>query len=230
MPKVAKLQPSQSRFLLSLAGLGGVALILLLGRMNYTDSARFAFLAWNLLLSVLPLFFAWWLVGSVRSRGWSRWQSVVLAILWILFLPNSFYLITDFVHLRASYEIGLLYDVALFFSFAAAGLVYGLVSLYLVHRVLLEKVSLRISWSIVGTLLMAVSFALYLGRFGRWNSWDVLFRPAGILFDVSDRFINPAAHSTTYQVTVIFFFVIASLYWVLFESALLLEGKRKTKK
>jgi uncharacterized membrane protein len=74
------------------------------------------------------------------------------------------------------------------------------------------------SWGLIGILFILVGFAVYLGRFTRWNSWDILLRPAGLIFDVSDRVVNPAAHLETYQTTVVLFSILFVLYWVIWEA------------
>jgi uncharacterized membrane protein len=144
---------------------------------------------------------------------------------WALFLPNSFYIITDLIHLRPNYEATLLFDITMLMGFISAGLVFGFLSVYLVHGELSKRLNGTRAYGLVGLLFLAISFAIYLGRFTRWNTWDVLLRPAGLLFDVSDRFIRPDVHTQTYQTTIILFLVLFSLYGVIWESTRLLARK-----
>lgn len=213
------------RFIASLAALSGVSVLLLLLRVAESSSMRYVFLLWNLFLALVPLLLAWWLVMRIREQGWLKWQQILLTLAWLGFLPNSFYIITDFVHLRQNYEASLIYDIALLMGFALSGMIFGLTSIYLVHRELVKRLAARQAWLIVSGVLLLSSFAMYLGRFTRWNTWDVLLRPAGLLFDVSDRFINPAAHTQTYQTTFVFFVVLMSLYWVVWEGLQLVRRK-----
>lgn len=195
----------------------GISLLLFGLRVLESDSTRYWFLLWNLLLAWLPLGFAAWLAARLRRTGWSLPGNVVLTLLWLGFLPNSFYLISDLIHLEATGEVGLLYDVVLFCSFIFNAYVAGLISLYLVHRQLLRRLPRPRAHGVIGLVLLACSFAIYLGRNLRWNTWDVLINPAGLLFDVSDRVINPAAHPQAFVTTLTFFVLLGGIYVVIWE-------------
>lgn len=195
-------------------------------RVFSSGSWRYVFLLWNLVLAWVPLGLVIWLKKSQQTRGWLAWQSLTLGILWLIFLPNSFYLVSDFVHLHATYEVSLLYDVALISSFAFCGLALGYSSLYIVHRQLLKKIKPRLATFAVAFVLALSSFAIYLGRYQRWNSWDVLLDPAGLLFDLSDQIINPAAHTQAFATTATFFVLLGSIYFVLWQLSKL--TKRQT--
>lgn len=218
-----KLDIAPYRLIASLAGLSTVSVLLLLGRVFASDSTRYFFLIWNLGLAIIPPLLAWGLVRRVKKYGWLQWQQMGLSVLWLMFLPNSFYLITDYLHLRATYEASLLFDVIMITSFVVNGLILGYISVFLVHRELLRKVTPVQAHVFIGLVFLVCSFAVHLGRYSRWNTWDILLKPAGLLFDVSDQFINPAAHSETYVTTLALSMLIASLYFVIWEAAQLLR-------
>lgn len=205
-------------FFISVAALCLLSVGLLLARIVGTDSMRYIFLLWNLILAAVPLFLAWWLVVRVRKYGWLKWQQLGLSALFLGFLPNSFYLITDFVHLRETNEASLIYDVVLLASFMWSGLVLGYISLFIIHDELKKRLNDRQAMSIVVATFLSVSFAIYLGRYTRWNTWDILMQPFGLLFDVSDRFVNPSVHTDTYVTTAILFLIITSLYMVVYKA------------
>ena len=116
-----------------------------------------------------------------------------------------------------------MYDVVMLTSFLVSGLVLGYMSIYLLHVRLLEKIKEKYAYGIVGAVLFVCSFAIYLGRYARWNSWDIIMNPAGLVFDVSDRFINPSAHEQTYLITLTIFVLLASLYAFIYEATRLLR-------
>lgn len=198
----------QLLFALGLSSIG--SLILFMVRMLAGDSVRYWFLNWNLLLAWLPLVFALILRVRLLANSWLTWQSLLLTGLWLGFLPNSFYIVSDFIHLHVSGEVSLLYDIVLFISFTWNGFILGFSSLYLVHKELLKKVHRRDAHLLVGVVLLLCGFAIYLGRYLRWNTWDVLVNPAGLLFDVSDRLIN--LQPQMFTTTLMFFVLLASMY------------------
>lgn len=200
-----------------------VSLVLLVVRISASDSARYIFLIWNLVLAVIPVFLAWWLVSRVRQYGWLGWKQLLLSAVWVSFLPNSFYLVTDFVHLRTTNEASLFFDVVMLASFVVNGLMLGYIAVYLVHKELVRRFSESTSYKIVAIIFFLCSFATYLGRFTRWNTWDILLQPAGLIFDVSDRVINPGQHAETYLATGILFVFLSSIYVVIWEASKLVK-------
>lgn len=177
-------------------------------------SLEFDYLIWNLFLAWVPLVLAYWLVQVLKTNLWSSWQALSISALWILFLPNSFYMISDFIHLQDVSRVDLLYDALMFTSFIFTGVILGITSLLLIHVQLKKRLS---RWSadawIVGTLLLC-SFAIYVGRDLRWNSWDVLANPAGLLFDISDRLLHPAAYPQMFVTVISFFILLTTIYGV----------------
>lgn len=215
--------PSARRFIASLALLSFVSCGLLLARLFSSDSSRYGFLAWNLFLAAIPAVLAWWLAGRIRKFGWANWKQAGLTLLWVSFLPNSFYLITDLIHLQPNYEADLLFDVTLLMSFIISGFILGIASMFIVHKEIIKRTSQRYAYAWVGLIFLAVSFAITLGRYTRWNTWDILLRPAGLLFDVSDRLLNPGVHFQTYQTTVTLFLLIFCTYITVWEAFRLLR-------
>ncbi len=172
------------------------------------------YLVWNLFLAWLPLLLATWLMIMLPSYGWNSWPAIILTLAWLGFLPNSFYLISDFIHLAIISSGNVLYDAVMILSFALNGLLLGFLSLYIVHRQLLRRLAARSAHMVVAAVLLLTSFAMYLGRDLRWNSWDVLTNPGGILFDVSDRILHPFAHPATFTTTLMFFVLLGGIYVV----------------
>jgi len=204
----------RERVVISLAGLTGVSAVLFFAGAIANRSLQFDYLLWNLLLAWIPLGLVAALVRNLRRNVWSSWQPLTLTLLWLVFLPNSFYMISDFVHIQDVARHNLLYDVVMFTSFIFTASLLGFCSLYIVHSELRKRMSLRNSSAIVACIILLCSFAIYLGRSLRWNSWDVLLNPAGILFDVSDHLIHPWQSGEMFSTTISFFILIGSLYVV----------------
>jgi len=198
----------------ALAYLSAVSVGLFFVGVIFYGTTKFWFLNWNLFLAWLPLLFAWLLTKFLKHGRWLSWQGIVLSFLWLGFLPNSFYIISDLVHLQLASAATALYYTVLILSFGINGLLLGYTSLYLLHKEFEARVGKDYAAVFASIVLLLCSFAIYLGRYLRWNTWDVLVNPAGVLFDVSDRIINPAAHELTFRITLLLFILLGSLYIV----------------
>ncbi len=202
-----------------------VSIILFGLRVIGTHSTYYWFLFWNLLLAWLPVLFIFLLGRRLKHASWKEPVPVLLTLLWLGFLPNSFYLMSDLVHLQNTGDIGVLYDAVLFLSCIWNGVVAGMLSMVWFHKALLKRRGPVIGAAVVGTVFAATSFAIYLGRTLRWNTWDVLINPAGVLFDVSERVINPIAHPQVVVTTLTFFILLGSMYMVIWQFARAYESK-----
>lgn len=204
-----------------------ISVLLFVVRAFHYDTSQYWFLNWNLFLAWLPLLFAWQFYRWAQTKPWVSWQGVALTLLWLGFLPNSFYLTSDLIHLQTTAASNVLYDTVMLLSFALNGLILGYLSLFLVHKQLLKRIGSQAAYAIVAGVLVLCSFAIYLGRYLRWSSWDVVINPAGILFDVSDRILNPVSHPQTFVTTATFFLLLGSIYLVIWEAAHALEGEKR---
>ena len=159
-------------------------------RAELTGAPAFAFLFWNLFLAWVPYLLALGLVGLDRARA-PGWLLAAPGIVWFLFLPNAPYILTDFIHLGKIPGAPLWFDALLIGAFAATGLLLGLASLLLVHHVVAGRLGTTAGWVLaVGTLALS-SIGIYLGRFPRFNSWDVVTNPDGLVEVVLSRLADP---------------------------------------
>lgn len=184
-------------------------------RVLATDNTRYYFLFWNLLLAWIPALIVWFFVKRTESKGWKGYIPLLLTLLWLGFLPNSFYLISDLIHLQSTGEVGILYDAVLFMSCIFNGLVAGYISMVWMHALLIKKIGQKLANIVITFALASSSFAIYLGRNLRWNTWDVLTNPIAILFDITERIINPLSHPRMFVTTLSFFGLLASMYLVI---------------
>ena len=145
---------------------------------------RHLHLVWNLFLAWLPLWLAlgldWW-TRSANSANSKRLTGFGLGATWLLFFPNTFYLVTDLVHLNGRGKPHYWVDLVLVMIFALAGLVLGFLSLFIVQRLVSHRLGWAAGWGFVGGIAVLNGFGVYAGRFLRWNSWDVIASPWALL-------------------------------------------------
>lgn len=147
--------------------------------------ATYLFLTWNLFLAWVP-FFAALQFSKLQKQGSSRLSKAFCFCIWLLFLPNAPYIITDFLHLRHKPPIPLWYDLVLLFAFASTGLLLGLLSLYKMHQNLQRQYSKSLVQVVILSSIGLSGFGIWLGRFQRWNSWDIFTRPDVLLLDIAN--------------------------------------------
>lgn len=220
--------PFTSQVLLTLLASSAISMLLLGIRILVTGKYNFWFLSWNLVLAWVPLIFALALRIRLFKHPFLSWQSIGLFVVWLGFLPNSFYLMSDLIHLQSSGDTVILFDIAMVMSFIINGLILGYMSIYIVHSLLRPRMTRRNSWLAIQLIFLASSFAIYLGRYLRWNTWDVLFNPFGLIFDISERIVNPVLHIQTYVVTLTFFIVLSATYAIIYQLAHVLSGEVKS--
>lgn len=189
------------------------SLALLVCRVLATGSPRYWFLFWNLLLAWVPYLLSFAVVYLLQRYRTVTWQVVLLIISWLVFLPNTFYLTTDLIHLHNSGEVGILYDIVMMISFVLSGILLGFVSLINLHKLLARWQSGHRATGLLLLVMLLVSFAIYLGRYLRWNSWDIVANPGGLLYDTVDRLVRPQEHPMAATTTLLFFVFIASTYF-----------------
>ncbi len=177
----------------------GFTIILLALRIIFTGELTYIFLAWNLFLAWIP--FA---LSQKLSYVKNLWTIYLMMGFWLLFLPNAPYIITDFLHLKQRLPIPYWYDILLLFSAALNGLLLGLMSLLTIEKFLTDRYGSKFSGIVIFCSLFLCSFGIYMGRYLRWNSWDIIINPFEIAANIVDRFLNPFDHFKTWSVTVLF--------------------------
>lgn len=179
----------------------------------------FIYMIWNLFLAWLSFGTALLLERTLRRAIWSSWYALLVTATWLIFLPNTFYMLTDFIHIKELASADLVSGVIMLSSFILNGVVLGLLSVHMVHRELVKRVRARTAALLVGFALLSCSFAIYIGRELRWNTWDIVTNPASLLFDVTERLLNPRAHPDMFSITLGFFVLLTALYTVAWHMA-----------
>lgn len=154
----------------------------------------YIFLPYNLFLALIPLILSWLIVRYTRQKHFSQSMVIVASVIWLLFYPNAPYIMTDFIHLGKVSGVPLWFDALLILSYASTGLLSGHYSLYLMHRMVTKAWGICIGWVFALSTLTLASVGVYLGRFLRWNSWDLFLDPFRLINDIFFRIASPSLH------------------------------------
>ncbi len=172
-------------------------------RMYYSGFYTYMFLIWNLFLAILPYVVSTFFLLYYKKVK-SLWLIAVILFSWLLLFPNAPYIVTDFFHLEPRARVPYWFDLGLILSFAWNGLMLGFISLYDIQTALARRFGAIKGWTFAIFSLVLGSFGIYLGRFERFNSWDVLTNPIALFIDIADRFIHPFSHLRTMLMTLLF--------------------------
>lgn len=186
--------------LLALMGTSALLVALLVARIVHTHNYAYMCLFKNLALAWIPLLFALGVHLSIQrfESGTREAAALVFGTGWLAFFPNAPYLVTDLMHLRVHGNPLLWFDLLVLPGFAWTGLCLGLASLYLIHRSLARTIRGAGAWCAAVAFTVLAAFGVHLGRYGRWNSWDLLTKPYALVADILETFLRPLAHVQTF--------------------------------
>ena len=193
--------------------------LLLLIRMIATNSLAYLFLPWNLFLAFVPYWITWWMTRNISIIE-NKVKLVIALAAWLLFIPNSFYIITDFFHLSHPTAIGFRsapkwFDLLLIFSFAWNGILCGIISLRRVE-IIISLISGRgFSILLVLGVMWLCAFGIYIGRFLRYNSWDVITDPFSLAGKIIDMIIHPIENSYAWAMTLCYSVFMTLIYFTI---------------
>lgn len=173
---------------------------LLTMRIKVTESFHYLFLVWNLFLAFIPYGITF-ILKSQESWQRKNWTLLPIFGIWLLFLPNTPYLISDLQHLQHAPQHLLWYDALLLFVFATYGLFIMTVSIQEMREILSKKIATKWLPIVLVSIFVLCGFGIYLGRFLRWNSWDILQNPMGLFEDILMRIRHPFTYAQTWIVT-----------------------------
>jgi uncharacterized membrane protein len=204
-----------------------VCTALVIARWYYTRVLDYRFMIWNLFLAWIPFVMAFAANRLNHARG--QWGFLIAgcALTWLLFLPNAPYLLTDLVHLRYRDDALVWYDLMLLLWFAWTGFMLGFGSIYLMQQVVTDSFGPLVGWAFAIGSIGLTSFGIYLGRFLRWNSWDVLRDPIALFADIYYRFRHPIAHVRTHVFWLLLALFLLCVY-VMFTTLPALRQKRQS--
>jgi uncharacterized membrane protein len=157
-------------------------------------------LNWNLFLAAIP----WLLTTAFNIFPKIRKSKVCLLLflpVWLLFFPNSPYILTDLFHLSKGYAAPNWFDLILILSYAWTGLLFGFYSLLEIESILSRFMHPMLIKAFSAFLLFLSGFGIYLGRYLRWNSWDMLAAPRELASNILERILNPSMYPGAWGMT-----------------------------
>lgn len=177
-----------------------------------TNNNKFLFLNWNLFLAAVPWFISLFISSSfIREKP--KVISFVLFAFWLLFFPNTAYIITDLYYLKNHPEKMFWYDLTMILLFSWTGLMFGFFSMKHIEEMLRQKITGVKKHVIICCFFFVCAFGVYLGRDLHWNSWDIFKEPKELFLDIIDRFIIPLGHGRTWGFTFLMGILLNALYW-----------------
>ena len=188
------------------------AIILNIGRILLFGSDYYIYLLWNIVLAILPFIISSILLLFATKGNFNIFLFIVGGILWLLLIPNAPYIVTDLIHMHERQAMPLIYDSFLLFSSALVGLILGMYSLSQINQIIKMKFNKFSSEVIIIAIILFTSFGVYLGRFLRFNSWDIFNSPMSFINGVGNIFSQPNSITQAFVYTGLFFFFIYMSY------------------
>jgi uncharacterized membrane protein len=211
--------------LLNLACL--ICVMLVVARIAYSDTARHAGLVWNLFLAWIPFMLAYF-AHLVSWRRTTLYLIIpIIAFLWLIFFPNAPYMLTDLQDLaRRTFDAPLWYDVIIVVWASWTGMLLGVISLYLMQDIINRAFGRLTGWIFVFVISGLSSFGVYIGRFVRLNSWDILQNPSEAAQEILGIVVDPSMRLAAFTVLYAGFFLFVFL--LLYSFSHMLQEQQST--
>ena len=188
----------------------GFSILLLGARILYTGHVYFLFLAWNLFLAFLPYAFSSRMSRQNLQTGKLRF--LFSSVIWLLFIPNAFYIITDLFHLGSGTEVPLWFDLALLLSFAWSGLLFGILSVRQMEKQFEKIFDKKFDLLFILPVMTMNALGIYIGRYLRFNSWDVVTNPLDLATEVLYLFLHPVRNRFDWSMIACYSLLMALFY------------------
>lgn len=206
-----------------------VCIGLVVARVAYSERADHLGLIWNLFLAWIPFMLAYFAHAVSWRRAALYFIIPAVAFLWLIFFPNAPYMLTDLQDLaREPGGAPLWYDVIIVVWASWTGMLLGIISLYLMQDIIARAVSRAAGWIFVFAISSLSSFGMYIGRFVRLNSWDILQDPAETAMEILGIVVDPSMRLAAFTLLYTFFFLFIFLLLYSF-SHMLHEQTLRTK-
>lgn len=210
LPRDAR--PGKGLQALTLLTLAGMSLVSTRGLLT-GNWWFFIVLTWNLFLAWFPLGVVLVLRDLRQSGFLNKWLLTIGLGIWLAFLPNAPYIITDLYHIKHIDNPLLWFDTMSLFLFALTGLLIGLYSILIVHRMLRPLAGEWLTWLCIVSSQILSGFGIYLGRVGRWNSWDVLTQPSSLTRAIVRAYQDHLSLKLTLSYGFVLIVLYVAFYW-----------------
>jgi uncharacterized membrane protein len=184
---------------------------MLLVRVIYSDTWDYRFYGWNTFLAAIPYLVSTQLL-KLKKLGF---LAVMMLLVWLVFFPNAPYIITDLLHYEERPPVPFWYDILLVISAAWNGLILGLISLLNVEIFLRRYIKPFWATCCVFVSLLLCGYGIFIGRFLRFNSWDVVADPAMLVYTSAHHVLLPQRYSKLWVFTILFAVLLGIIYYTL---------------
>ena len=193
-----------------------VAMGVFIFRVYFSRSLNYSNLVWNLVLAWIPYLISLCAIGVQRLFAKRRWWGIPPLLLftaaWLLFFPNAPYILTDFYHLKLRAPLPLWFDIGMISLFAFSGCFLAIASLRSMQSIFRAYTGQFVSWVAITAAIAISAVGVYLGRFGRWNSWDLFTSPRTILKEIILPTFSPEKNLDFVGFTLMFTALLLVLY------------------
>jgi len=198
--------------IMSLSMLFGAGMVFV--RILYTGDRGYLFLLWNLFLAYVPYFISSWIS---RTPSWAAYRRKfgLVFIAWLLFIPNTFYILTDLFHLGGHTGAPLWYDLLLIISFAWNGMMLGILSIRQMEKIVVLYLPAKADWVFLYPIMVLNALGVYIGRYLRFNTWDVITNPFGLVSDIAQLVWHPLHYREAWAMVICFSVLMTLVYTTL---------------
>jgi len=189
-----------------------LAVVLNILRVIIWGKFSFIYILWNIFLAFIPFIISSLLLSYTKIDKFKKTIFIIGIFFWLLFIPNAPYIITDFIHLGEIRAVPIIFDTFLLFSSASLGLIIGFHSFFHIEQIIKVKYSPRVTSIIMGLIILLISFGIYLGRFLRFNSWDIFINHTSLIKNIWKIFTISSSRVEVFLYTLLFFFFLVLFY------------------
>lgn len=143
-------------------------------------------LIWNMILALIAYEAA--VLTTISKK--QKWLYPLLLVVWLAFYPNTFYMLTDLVHMTwVGDTLWNPVSMRLFMAFVPS-ILFGVYCGIESWNILRErwKWTWWLDMFVVAGLSYLSSLAIYIGRYDRLNSWDLVTRPQLVVQKLLETF------------------------------------------